>query len=128
MIEMGAFDSFKPTLIKLLSVTEVLLVTHWTPKSLVLSRTPTSCRLCAETAALGSVALVCFLLFLLRHRHSQLTYKCDSPFGRLSKSDWVQFPPVNSRHRNCIFNSSNLFHSWQKIKFNKKKEILVSKT
>lgn len=96
MIEMGEFDSLKPTLIKLLSVTELLLIidassSHSSPKLDTkvpcfvqdTNQLPFVCK----DSCFGSVALVCFLLFLLRHRTSQLTYKGDSPFGRLSTPD-----------------------------------------
>lgn len=130
MIEMGEFDSLKPTLIKLLSIIEVLLMIHASSSSHSSPKVDTKVpRFVQDTDQLpwacrascfGSVALVRFLLLLLRHRSSQLTYKCDSPFGQISKSDWVQLSPVNSRHRNCIFNSSLPFHSWQKIKLETK--------
>lgn len=69
-----------------------------------------------KDSCFGSVALVCFLLLLLlRHRTSQFTYKRDSPFGRLSESDWVQF------YRKCFFHfiSTILHMTGNKTKANR---------
>lgn len=128
MIEMSHCDDFKPTVMKLRSVIKPalflliiqLLLMFYTQMFYTrvacfvqdTNQLPFVCR----NSFFGSVALVCFLLFFLRHRTSQLTYKCDSLFGQISKSDWVQFPPVNCKLRYCTFYSSLLRHWCHKIK------------
>ena len=121
MTEMGEFDGFKPTLFKLLSALRFsswslppphVPQPNWTPKSPLWYRTPTSCRLCAKTPASDQS------LWFISSSSSSGTEQPSlprtwQPVGSVIKV-WVS--PGNSRRRNCSFNSSLPFHSWQKIK------------